>query len=318
MTQGGTSLSNSQSTTTCPYCGDEMPLYNKRHQLRRQCGKPECKRAYERISARERIQRQREQRAPEETTCPYCGDQMPLYNKRGRPRKYCAKPECKRAYKAEYQRGFYQKHPGYYAQFKTPEKHKEQKQRWRKKYPEKYKAQLAELHKKHTVEPRIKEAERLRQSRLPVPCHAESCPLPRGHQVIQLQRAPEPRLFIAGVCPTCGRPFVGSANKATVCYCSTQCQKSARAQRKLARRRNVDSAPYCRTDIFERDGWRCKICGKKVKRMVGVFHPLSPTIDHIVPLAAGGPDTPDNVQCAHRRCNISKGARGGGQLILDV
>lgn len=32
-------------------------------------------------------------------------------------------------------------------------------------------------------------------------------------------------------------------------------------------------------------------------------------IDHILPLARGGGDTPDNVQAAHRICNESKGQR---------
>lgn len=32
-----------------------------------------------------------------------------------------------------------------------------------------------------------------------------------------------------------------------------------------------------------------------------------PTFDHVVPLAAGGPDRQDNLQLAHARCNKRKG-----------
>jgi 5-methylcytosine-specific restriction endonuclease McrA len=61
--------------------------------------------------------------------------------------------------------------------------------------------------------------------------------------------------------------------------------------------------------VFERDNWRCGICGKKVK-------PKDASLDHIIPLAQGGKHEYANVQCAHKRCNFSKGARGSGQLRL--
>jgi 5-methylcytosine-specific restriction endonuclease McrA len=36
---------------------------------------------------------------------------------------------------------------------------------------------------------------------------------------------------------------------------------------------------------------------------------MSPTIDHILPLARGGTHEPSNVQAAHFGCNAAKGAR---------
>lgn len=36
---------------------------------------------------------------------------------------------------------------------------------------------------------------------------------------------------------------------------------------------------------------------------------LAPTLDHIIPLAAGGTHEPSNCQCAHFSCNSAKGAR---------
>lgn len=46
------------------------------------------------------------------------------------------------------------------------------------------------------------------------------------------------------------------------------------------------------------------------------FDPLSPVIDHVIPLACGGSDLRVNVQLAHFFCNGSKGATGGEQLAL--
>ena len=51
----------------------------------------------------------------------------------------------------------------------------------------------------------------------------------------------------------------------------------------------------------------CGICGKPVDFKLKYPHPLSPTIDHIVPLAKGGhPSDIENLQLAHRCCNRQK------------
>lgn len=54
-----------------------------------------------------------------------------------------------------------------------------------------------------------------------------------------------------------------------------------------------------RTAIFERDAYRCVTCGTH----------LDLTIDHIVPVVAGGSDDPDNLQTMCRTHNSEKGAR---------
>ena len=51
----------------------------------------------------------------------------------------------------------------------------------------------------------------------------------------------------------------------------------------------------------------CGICGKPVDFSVKYPHPLSPCIDHIIPIAKGGhPSDLDNLQLAHRCCNRQK------------
>ena len=62
------------------------------------------------------------------------------------------------------------------------------------------------------------------------------------------------------------------------------------------------------TVVFGRDGWICGICSEPIPLVAVVPHPLAATIDHIVPLALGGPHVYENVQAAHFLCNSLKGA----------
>ena len=63
----------------------------------------------------------------------------------------------------------------------------------------------------------------------------------------------------------------------------------------------------------------CGICGKPVDFSLKYPHPLSPCIDHIIPIAKGGhPSDLDNMQLAHWTCNRQKSdklidSRGGGK-----
>jgi len=36
-------------------------------------------------------------------------------------------------------------------------------------------------------------------------------------------------------------------------------------------------------------------------------HPLSPSVDHVIPVSAGGSDRDDNLRAAHWGCNKAKG-----------
>lgn len=51
----------------------------------------------------------------------------------------------------------------------------------------------------------------------------------------------------------------------------------------------------------------CAICGKPVDFSLKSPHPLSATVDHIIPVAKGGhPSDITNLQLAHRCCNRQK------------
>jgi 5-methylcytosine-specific restriction endonuclease McrA len=75
---------------------------------------------------------------------------------------------------------------------------------------------------------------------------------------------------------------------------------AARTRRKRALRRGGSAQPYDRRTIYQRDGGRCHICGETVDP--DRFH-----LDHLVPIADGGADAPENVAVAHPRCNLRRG-----------
>jgi hypothetical protein len=118
-------------------------------------------------------------------------------------------------------------------------------------------------------------------------------------------------------CQQCGRTFVGL--RVRFCpECRSQRQREqARRQktrRAAAKRGAIKADRYRASEIYERDGWRCHLCRRLVKRQVVVPHPLAPTIDHLIPISDGGPDIRTNVATAHFRCNYQRQAGGNAQL----
>ena len=107
-------------------------------------------------------------------------------------------------------------------------------------------------------------------------------------------------------CAECGVTF--TASYPTARWCSRLCANRHWGRVRSRRRRPMSSVPYTDREIFERDGWRCHICRKPVRRSAKVPHALAPTIDHLVPVSCGGSDEPSNVACAHWKCNRDKGA----------
>jgi 5-methylcytosine-specific restriction endonuclease McrA len=61
-----------------------------------------------------------------------------------------------------------------------------------------------------------------------------------------------------------------------------------------------------RRQLGERDGWICQLCKENLNDLVKYPHPLSTSIDHIVPVWKGGSDNLSNLQLAHRLCNMKK------------
>jgi 5-methylcytosine-specific restriction endonuclease McrA len=87
-------------------------------------------------------------------------------------------------------------------------------------------------------------------------------------------------------------------------------------RRRALKRAAAVGEPVVFAVVAERDRWRCGLCGKRVRADKVWPHPLSPSLDHIVPLSRGGTHEPVNVQLAHLVCNTAKGNRGAQQLPM--
>lgn len=121
--------------------------------------------------------------------------------------------------------------------------------------------------------------------------------------------AGEPSLMVEHTveCGECAKAFTGKHPRAR--WCSRICQIRHRARVATRRRVKVESEPYADRQIFERDGWVCRLCGEPIDPEVRRADLDGATIDHTIPLSRGGSDTPANVTAAHNRCNRQKAAR---------
>lgn len=126
-------------------------------------------------------------------------------------------------------------------------------------------------------------------------------------------------------CRECGNDFSRASDGATRWMCSLKCRdisasrtrRAGKASRKAMERGAQRGQSIDPIKVFERDAWRCGICGGKTdKTRRGTYHHKAPELDHIVALANGGTHTWENVQCACRSCNGAKGASDYGQLTL--
>ena len=59
-----------------------------------------------------------------------------------------------------------------------------------------------------------------------------------------------------------------------------------------------------RFDILQRDGFRCRYCGRPGTAPGVVLH-----VDHVIPFVAGGATSEDNLVTACEECNLGKGTR---------
>lgn len=117
------------------------------------------------------------------------------------------------------------------------------------------------------------------------------------------------------VCVECGEAF--TAFKSNAKWCSASCRIRTNGRAASRRRGPARSAdiPYADREIFERDRWRCHLCGEPVDPALPRTDPNGATIDHLVPLSEGGADAPSNVATAHGRCNRDKGVRAMGEQL---
>ena len=130
----------------------------------------------------------------------------------------------------------------------------------------------------------------------------------------RIRRNKERQIRTERGCGTCGVPVAGLLNWPRTCApCKDMAERRARRIARAARDKRIRSRPRDRIDpfaVFERDGWRCYMCGIATPQVLrGTCEPSAPELEHKVALANGGTHTWDNVACSCRACNGAKGAR---------
>lgn len=90
-------------------------------------------------------------------------------------------------------------------------------------------------------------------------------------------------------------------------YDTVDANRAANSARRRGAVQRGDKFP--RRAVFDRDGWRCTICGEPIPRDARFPHPGTASIDHIIPLTKGGTHTVGNAASAHTHCNTAKGNR---------
>jgi hypothetical protein len=118
-------------------------------------------------------------------------------------------------------------------------------------------------------------------------------------------------VLVQGQCARCGDQFTSRCPAGTSAkFCSDRCRgKGSRSDTRRARRareRAAFVAPVVSVEIFTRDRWICGICAEPVDPALEYPNLRSASLDHVIPLAAGGTHEPDNCQCAHFICNSLK------------
>jgi hypothetical protein len=89
--------------------------------------------------------------------------------------------------------------------------------------------------------------------------------------------------------------------------------KNSWTQNYRARKRGAFVEDVDQAIVYKRDKGICQICLKRVPKTAKFPDPLSPSYDHIIPLAKGGEHSYRNVVLTHLLCNTSKGDRGAQQ-----
>ena len=150
---------------------------------------------------------------------------------------------------------------------------------------------------------------------------SDACKLAR-----RIARGPRRKQSIA--CATCGRMFrPRNGRKRPQLVCSLSCRPQvvapkhkiyeSKAERdrhsgiiRRARKRATTVEWFRHGTIFRRDRYVCGLCGQPTVKDDPL---LKPSLDHVVPIAAGGTHTRDNVQCSHWICNQRKSWKGYGK-----
>jgi len=103
-----------------------------------------------------------------------------------------------------------------------------------------------------------------------------------------------------GLCVYCGESLATGQRR----FCSLSCNDHFK---KLKKRKLVGEVSRVRRlDVFRRDGFVCRYCGKLCRFPFVHGDKRSATLDHVVPIAKGGDHSLDNLVTACLSCNSKK------------
>lgn len=113
------------------------------------------------------------------------------------------------------------------------------------------------------------------------------------------------------LCRYCDEPFAVTNGKQV--YCSKVCRtrynhrfgSASNLRRQAIKRGAVLEGRFSLLDVARRDGWVCALCLMLIDPNVRDRY-LQATVDHIMPISAGGAHSFSNVQLAHWTCNSAK------------
>ncbi len=114
-----------------------------------------------------------------------------------------------------------------------------------------------------------------------------------------------PRYVPEGVCEWCGSPI---GDKRRTSCCCKECSTKFSIATSSVMCANVGSAGGYRNHIFRRDDYTCQVCGTP-HRMFSEYDIPLPTTDgeldihHVIRVADGGTDAPDNLLTVCRECH---------------
>ena len=117
------------------------------------------------------------------------------------------------------------------------------------------------------------------------------------------------------LCKCCGALFISTSDRQA--YCSAECRTKVHdALHKDRRVRKMLNRPHDTITLerlSERDNGICYLCGKPVDwddyeqtEQAFIAGNMYPSIEHVIPLRAGGAHSWENVKLAHRICNMTK------------
>lgn len=98
-------------------------------------------------------------------------------------------------------------------------------------------------------------------------------------------------------------------------YLSNRVDDTEKRRRKRAHQKRVNQRRkergWRRKDgrwmaVCERDGWVCWVCHEPIDPARTRLDRLSGTVDHVIPISAGGSDDDHNLRAAHLSCNVRR------------